>query len=157
MPRCYLPLLLTGALLFTAGCSRGSGLAPVSGRVTLDEKPVPKMIVNFTPLGETGGNGALACTDDDGRFTLLDARGEKGAHVGEYKVSFYPALNRTKQVDPALDVVSAPSKSGLPAVYLDPNQTPLRANVPPGGGTIDLVLTRTGAGAAAKTAPGSSH
>jgi hypothetical protein len=53
-----------------------------------------------------------------------------------------------------LDVVSAPSKGGLPAIYLDPNQTPLRATVPQGGGTIDLHLTKTGAGAAAKTTPG---
>lgn len=136
-----------------AGCSQATGLAPISGRVTLDDKPVPNMIVNFTPVGETPGNGALACTNDDGRFTLLDARGESGAHVGEYKVSFYPSASRTKQTDPALDVVSVPSRGGLPAIYLDPNQTPLRATVPQGGGTVKLVLTRTGAGATAKIIP----
>ena len=140
-----------GILLLTAGCTRNSGLAPISGRVTLEDKPVANMIVNFTPLGETAGNGALGCTNDEGRFTLLDARGEAGTYVGEYKVSLYPALNRNKPVDPALDVISFPSKSGLPAIYLDPNQTPLRATVPQGGGTIDLILTRSGTGATAKT------
>jgi hypothetical protein len=139
-----------------AGCGRGSGLAPVTGRVTLDEKPVPNMIVNFTPQGETAGNGALGHTDADGRYTLLDARGEAGAYAGEYKVSFYPGLGRTAApADPRLDVVSVPSRGGLPAIYLDPNQTPLKATVPKEGGTIDLVLTKTGAGAAAKTTPGS--
>jgi hypothetical protein len=126
---------------------------PVAGRVTLDDKPVPNMIVNFTPQGETAGNGALGHTDADGRYTLLDARGEAGAYVGEYKVSFYPGVGQTGPADPRLDVVSAPSRGGLPAIYLDPNQTPLRATVPKGGGTIELLLTKTGAGAAAKTTP----
>jgi hypothetical protein len=126
---------------------------PVKGRVTLEDKPVPDMIVNFTPLGETAGNGALACTDANGQFTLLDARGQAGAYVGEYKVSFYPAVSRTKQTDPALDVISVPSRGGLPAIYLDPNKTPLRATVPQGGGTVEILLTPSGAGATAKVIP----
>ena len=141
------------AAFVLAGCSEDSGLAPITGRVTLDDKPVPNMIVNFTPLGETAGNGALGHTDADGRFTLLDARGEAGAYVGEYKVSFYPGVGSTGPVDPRLDVVSAPSRGGLPAIYLDPNQTPLKATVPKGGGTIELVLTKSGSGAAAKVTP----
>jgi hypothetical protein len=148
--------LVLGFLPLMAGCGRSSALVPIAGRVTLDGQPVPDMIVNFTPLGETAGNGALACTDKEGRFTLLDSRGESGAYVGEYKVSFYPSLGRSKQTDPALDVVSVPSKAGLPAIYLDPNQTPLRATVSKGGGTIDLLLTRTGAGARAKTTAASA-
>jgi len=112
--------LVFGVLILATGCSGGAGLAPISGRVTLDDKPVPNMIVNFTPLGDTAGNGALGHTDADGRYTLLDARGEAGAYVGEYKVSFYPGVGRTKDTDPRLDVVSAPSKGGLPAIYLDP-------------------------------------
>jgi len=150
--RSALKLLLMGAIL-AAGCSQSSGLAPITGRVTLDDKPVPNMIVNFTPLGETAGNGALGHTDAEGRYALLDARGEAGAYVGEYKVSFYPGASRTAQADPALDVVAVPSRGGLPPIYLDPNQTPLRATVPQGGGTIDLLLTRSGTGAAAKTTP----
>jgi len=148
-----LPLKLLLGVLLLGGCSARSELAPVQGRVTLDDKPVPNMIVNFTPLGETAGNGALAYTDAEGHFTLLDARGESGAYVGEYKVSFYPGANRAQPIDPRLDVVSAPSRGLLPAIYLDPNQTPLRATVPQGGGTIELVLTKSGVGASAKTIP----
>src|SRR5262245_5494917 len=155
MRRCSCVLLLTTIL--AAGCSRASPLVPIAGRVTLEDKPVPNMIVNFTPLGETAGNGALGCTNDEGKYTLLDARGEAGAYIGEYKVSFYPALSRNKQVDPALDVISVPSKAGLPSIYMDPNLTPLRANVPKGGGTIDLVMTRTGSGAPAKPAPAAAR
>jgi hypothetical protein len=142
--------LLLGISLL-AGCSKKSPLVPIAGRVTLDGKPVASMIVNFTPLGDTDGNGALGYTNDDGQFTLLDARGETGTYVGEYKVSFYPGLSPNKQIDPRLDVISVPSKGALPAIYLDPNHTPLIARVPKGGGSIDLLLTRTGAGATAKT------
>jgi hypothetical protein len=141
------------AALTVTGCGSRANLAPITGRVTLEGKPVPNMIINFTPLGETGGNGALGHTDADGRFKLLDARGETGAHVGEYKISFYPGASRTQQTDPALDVVSVPSRGGLPPIYLDPNQTPLRATVPRGGGTVELTLTQSGTGAAAKLSP----
>jgi hypothetical protein len=146
-------LATIAAALAIAGCGRGADLAPVTGRVTLEGKPVPNMIVNFTPLGDTGGNGALGHTDSDGRFMLLDARSEPGAHVGEYKISFYPGASRTQQTDPALDVISVPSRGGLPAVYLDPDNTPLRAAVPKGGASIELALTQSGTGAGVKVSP----
>jgi len=146
-------IVLLGASLVAAGCPQAPGLVPVSGRVTLDDKPVEQMIVNLTPLGDTQGNGALACTDSEGRFTLLDSRGAAGAYVGEYKVSFYPSAGRSKQKDPAMDVVSVPDPGGLPGIYMDPNSTPLRATVPQGGATIDFVLTRSGKGATTKTIP----
>jgi hypothetical protein len=62
-------VLLMGCIAVAAGCSQGSGLAPINGRVLLENKPVPDMIVNFTPMGKTEGNGALGCNDADGRFT----------------------------------------------------------------------------------------
>jgi hypothetical protein len=141
------------ALALAAGCNRGPELAPVEGRVTLEGQPVKKMIINFTPAGDTAGNGAMACTDDDGRFTLLDARGGTGAYAGEYTVSFYPSASPAVQADPALDVVLAPKRGAFPAIYLDPRGTPLKATVPKEGGTIDVILTRSGQGATTKTTP----
>ena len=142
---CYVPLrvwlpLLAGSLSLLVGCNRGPDLAPVSGRVTYNGKAVGHMLINFTPLGETGGNGAVGCTDADGRYSLLDARGDKGAYVGEYQVSFYPTASPQVQADPALDVVSVPKRGTLPAIYMDPRQSPLRAKVPKGGDTIDFDL-----------------
>ena len=108
--------VLLGASLFAAGCRQAPGLVPVSGRVTLDDKPVQQMLVNLTPLGDTQGNGALACTDSEGRFTLLDSRGGAGAYVGEYKVSFYPSASRSKCVMTPLQPIGytagRPSYSG---------------------------------------------
>jgi hypothetical protein len=142
-----------GGLLLAAGCSKGPGLVPVSGRVTLDGKPVKEVIVNFTPIGDTKGTGSLAATDPDGRFTLADARGKAGTYVGEYKVYFYPALPASaKEGDPA-DVVGAVRGRTLPGIYFDLNQTPLRATVPEGGGTIEVILTSSGKGATTKTTP----
>lgn len=151
--RRVLPLVLVGGgLLLAAGCGRNSDLVPVSGRVTLDGKPVKGLIVNFQPLGDTKGNGALSLVGEDGRFTLSDMRGGSGAHVGEYKVSFYPSAAGTKADDPA-DVVSTGLSGGVPRIYLDPARTPLQATVPPGGGTIEVTLTRSGKGAETKTTP----
>jgi hypothetical protein len=144
--------LLLGGLLLAAGCSRGPDLVPVNGRVTLEGKPVKDMIVNFQPQGETAGNGALGMTDADGRFTLTDMRSAPGAHVGEYRVSFYPSLGSKKQ-DEAADVASTGRGSSIPAIYIDPSQSPLRATVPQGGGTIDISLTKSGKGATTKTTP----
>src|SRR5262245_30272320 len=84
--RLVLPFVLLGGLAAVSGCARGPNLVPVSGRVTLDGKPVTEMIVNFTPLGSTEGTGAIAGTDGDGRYTARDARGGQGAHAGEYMV-----------------------------------------------------------------------
>jgi hypothetical protein len=146
-------ILLASALTLAFGCSRSSELMPVNGRVLFDGKPVPNMIVNFTPLDDTAGNGALAHTDAEGCFTVLDARGDAGAYAGEYKISFYPGVGRSNQTDPRFDVVSVPRQGGLPAIYLDPNQTPLRATIPQGGAAMEVLLTRSGAGANVKLTP----
>lgn len=151
--RRIIPLaLLIGELVLAAGCGRGSGLVAVGGRATLDGKAVKDMIVNFQPIGDTPGNGASGMTNADGQFTLTDMRGAAGAYAGEYKVSFYPSIGSKKQDDPA-DVVNPGRSGAVPGIYLDPNQTPLRATVPQGGGTIELLLTRSGKGATTKTTP----
>ncbi len=140
-------------LLLGVGCSRKPELVPVRGRITLEGKPVTEVVVTFTPLGDTPGNGAMGATDADGRFTLTDVRGTTGAHVGEYKVSLYPAPTAAKRDDPA-DVVSKGGGSSVPGIYIDPNQTPVRATVPAGGGFVEVSLTRSGKDATAKTTPG---
>jgi hypothetical protein len=153
MCRVFPLVLVMGGLTLAAGCGKGSGLVPVEGRVTLDGKPVKEVIVNFQPINDTPGNGALGSTDPDGRFTLTDARGEAGVYAGEYKVIFYPALPAgVKEGDPA-DVVGVARGRNVPAIYLDVNHTPLRATVPQGGGTFEVILTKSGKGAAAKIAP----
>src|SRR5262245_19266440 len=135
-------------VLLAAGCAGKEPLVPVRGRVTLDGKPVKEVVVTFTPVGDTKGSGSVGATDADGRFTLTDVRGSAGAYVGEYKVSLYPARTGTRPDDPA-DVVSK-GGGNVPAIYIDPNRTPLRATVPPAGGSVEILLTASGQGATAK-------
>jgi hypothetical protein len=55
------------------GCG-GSTVAPVSGRVILDGKPLAGIHVSFQPTGggkeQNPGGGSYAITDDSGGFTL---------------------------------------------------------------------------------------
>jgi hypothetical protein len=92
MPR-RLPLLATLAL-WAAGCGSGQ-FAPVSGRVTLDDKPLPNAAITFQPVAPKGestpGPGSGGFTDADGRYTLKVIGPEsRGAVVGKHKVRITP-------------------------------------------------------------------
>ena len=142
--------LLLSAFAAASGCGKANpSLVPVSGRVTLDDKPLSEVVVTFSPIGATQGNGALGATAAEGQFTLTDVRGNAGVRVGEYRVSLYPTPVGNPNDDPA-DVVSTGAVS-VPAMYLNPSQSPLRATVPPGGGTVEVILTRSGEGATTRT------
>jgi hypothetical protein len=87
-------LFLLPLAIALAGCG-GNGLktAPVSGRVTLNGKPLADASVLFSPIPRLGvdnnpGPGSGARTDADGRFTLMLITGKdvKGAVVGKHKV-----------------------------------------------------------------------
>ncbi len=141
------PTILTGifisALLPIAGCgAENPSLVPVSGIVTMDGDPLPEVAVTFNPIGETLGNGALAGTDAEGRFKLIDVRGADGAHPGEYRISFYPTPSGGGADDPA-SVVSSGSV-GLPGIVMDPNNSPVQATVPASGGEVRIALTVDG-------------
>lgn len=118
MPRWLVTVVVVGTLAGMAGCGCQAGLVPVSGQVTLEGRPVRDMVITFEPLGDTVGSGSIGGTDGAGKFTLTDVRGQPGAYVGEYLISFYP-MGKGPSGDPA-DVVSA-SVSRVPAICIDPN------------------------------------
>jgi Carboxypeptidase regulatory-like domain len=74
--------LFTATLLFTSGC--GNDLTAVSGKVTMDGKPLPNAIVTFFPVKE--GGSATGQTDDTGSYKLIGVLGE-GLKPGSYKVA----------------------------------------------------------------------
>jgi hypothetical protein len=83
--RC-LPLL---AVLVVLGCGKtGPKVVPVSGRVTLDNKPLANADVTFTPDGADANTlESAGRTDDQGRFTLQTVQDKaNGAAVGTHKV-----------------------------------------------------------------------
>lgn len=119
------------------GCGRSASyeLAPVSGVVTLDGKPVPHTKVVFTPQGSAGnvapGPGSAANCDDAGRFELRTVRGEPGAVVGVHTVRIY-AHGPPKSVAGDVDA-GPPVKEAYPARYNTESQ--LAFEVPPAGTT----------------------
>ena len=77
-------LLVT--IMFFAGCDGGVKVASVEGTVTLDGKPLDKIMVEFWPdsvgprsFGETDSNGHFKLTTDDGK--------SEGAAIGLNRVT----------------------------------------------------------------------
>jgi hypothetical protein len=109
--------------LAIVGCG-GSGVAPVSGRVTLDGRPLEHADVTFQPEGSL--RPSVGRTDADGRYELAYKRGELGALVGEHTVRIY--------VSPEL--VTNPPR--IPARY--DRESELRREVKPGDNVFDFNL-----------------
>lgn len=85
MPR----FLIAAGLLVLAGCGGEHKFAPVSGRVTLNEKPLADAWVMFQPIGAKDrdpGPGSVGKTDKEGRYTLRMDASRSGAVVGKHRV-----------------------------------------------------------------------
>jgi hypothetical protein len=74
-------------VVLTVGCSGKDSYqaVSVSGRVTMDNRPLAKAKVRFLPTGRTGLY-AEGITDDQGNYTLTMGDGSKGAVVGDNRV-----------------------------------------------------------------------
>jgi hypothetical protein len=87
------PLLLLLALL-PLGCGKKSSpsVVPVSGRVTLDNRPLANATVRFQPASREAGDrqspDSYGETDEQGHFTLSPVGGDEGegAAVGKHYV-----------------------------------------------------------------------
>lgn len=89
-PRRTVFMLLPLACALLAGCG-SSKIAPVSGRITLNGKPLARASVTFAPVGskdnQEPGPSSAAITGPDGRYTLsLIGQDGKGAMIGRHKV-----------------------------------------------------------------------
>jgi len=124
--------LLLIAIFSTAilGCSSPAAdmpeLAPVSGVVTLDGKPVTNASVVFE---SEKGQMAFGNTDAEGRYELNYRDGYKGAELGKNKV----------RIETVLDAPPAPGyRDPIPAKYN--RATELTVEVQPGANTHDFAL-----------------
>jgi hypothetical protein len=99
----------------TAGCSREPERGPVSGTVTLDGKPLPKIMVAFLPdpAHGTPGQRSVALTDQNGRYVVYSDKNQDGAVVGKHRVCLYDALAVPR-------AISAPAVPGLPGKAKEP-------------------------------------
>lgn len=99
-------LLPLAASLLALGCSSEPyDTARVSGRLTLNGKPIPMAAVMFQPIAPEGninpGPGSYGITDADGRYSLkVVGKETTGAVVGKHKVRI---TNHTEPDDPSND------------------------------------------------------
>lgn len=88
-----------------SGCDgKDYTLAPVSGTVTFDGKPVPKLLVNLSPkpVGENYAVGPFSQgkTDSEGKFTLKTRYDDEGAVVGKHTLTLmYSDIGETEMSD----------------------------------------------------------
>lgn len=76
------PWALIALAIFCGGCSEGLPLAPVSGVVTLDGKPVKGALLEFVPQ-QPGGSTSYGTTDENGRYKMYFGTSETGAFIGK--------------------------------------------------------------------------
>lgn len=127
--RLYLPVLLIIAL----GCGSKVKLVPVSGTVTLDDKPLSNVKIITQPIGKgddlVPGPGSFAVTDAEGRFTLeLQSEPRPGAIPGEHVIR----MNEMREQKASSDDTASPAdyRTVLPASCRDGS---LKFTVPPTG------------------------
>ncbi len=138
--RHVLGFVFVSSLLVGCGAPK---VVPVSGRVTLDGKPLPNASVEFLPLVDgikTVAPGSVGETGPDGTYSLYVAgTGERGAVVGHHPVAIY-----VREVDVPAQKDSFPAREKrqiVPARY--GNGKTLSFDVPPEGSTAaDFALTR---------------
>ena len=139
--RTRLPLTLVVMLLLVVlqGCGGGVRFAPVTGKVTLDGKPVVKAVVTFNPLPQPGsdiaGDSASGTTDENGQYTLKSyVKGDwkDGAQVGKHKVTITQKDVRGEG-DRQIIREKIPKKYNI--------ETTLSADVKAGGPPINFELT----------------
>lgn len=127
-------LLMAGAV----GCSPSPYGADVTGRVTLDGKPVGPGVLYFTPADATQ-NPARGDIDASGAY-FLKTKHERGVDPGAYTVAVQvyeigdpPAPGERQMADP---VPLVPEK------YLNASTSGLSFNVESGSQTIDIALSK---------------
>lgn len=134
------------ALLFAVlGCGGGDSfeLAPVSGKITLDGKPVAEATIAFQPVTEgrtvNPGPGSVSTTDANGSYRLLTVQGDTGAVIGKHRVRI-----TTRQANPGQNEDEAQPadlvRETIPTRYN--SDTMLSLEVPAGGtDSADFALT----------------
>lgn len=125
-PTHVLMLLMAGGLAaLGGGCSGDSTpTAPVSGKVTLDGKPLANISVLFQPAGGANrdpGAGSVGITDAQGMFTLkISGSGKLGAVVGLHAVTLMEKTNPADDQDAG--GTDKPVVSRIPAEFSNGSQ-----------------------------------
>ena len=150
---CLLALTIGGGLSIggcgtTSGQSIPSGLTPVSGVVTMGDKPLVGATVTFIPA-QSGANasGASGITDSSGKYVLKSYEGGgNGLAPGAYKVVISCLVKADGSVvipgpdESPMQLLVGGAKETLPDQYSNLLGTKLLATVDASGAPIDFKL-----------------
>ncbi len=137
MSKPWLQLSLLGILMvFSIGCGRQDGpeLATVTGKITLDGQPLPRVNIRFIPQ-QQGGSPSFGGTNAEGQYRLLFNHHRAGAMLGTHRVEIEPAepeQGEDGKALPGVQVVKLPKKS-IPSGGLT-------AEIKPGRNTVHFDL-----------------
>lgn len=119
------------AALLLAGCGGTDGRIPVTGRVTLDGKPLFGVVVRFHAAPETKGNGGYGVADASGRFTAKTLQGRPGLYPGDYAIAL-------EYIDVFMTPETEAARVKIPAGYANSDGTPWKVTVAPPRAELDL-------------------
>ena len=119
------------------GCNNENlpGLGSVTGKVTMDGKPVPDALVAFEPVDGSAAP-AMGRTDASGTYELYYSRGVKGAKIGEHNVRVNSYQETGDDDNRQIQKETVPSKYNV--------KTELKATVSRGSNTLDFALKSGG-------------
>ena len=138
--------LIGAALLAAWGCGGSQKFANVSGKVTLNGKPLANAMVAFQPFPPPGsidaGEASVGKTNENGEFTLSTLKGSKGAQVGKHHVLISSQFTKAPEDD------SRPPRGGFPQDDLVPKRYGMGEKDEitfdvPSGGTDKAIFTLT--------------
>jgi hypothetical protein len=124
-----------------AGCGEPRPeFVPAEGVVRINGKPDRGLSIRLTPdVANPFKSSASGTSDDQGKFKLkYEFQGEEGegAAVGTYKITVFDTkVGYTPQGQ-------KPKPSNVPYVYGDITNTPLSAEIKPGGTPIELDIRK---------------
>jgi hypothetical protein len=126
--RAFCSVVLLG--LFAAGCGqKGPDRVPVSGKVTLDGKPLTRGVLRVVPANAKPASSAIG---EDGAFSLASYSSQPGKQPGCVLGKHRVIVNASEGVDRARTRFFAPAK------YAELETTDLTVEIT--GPTSDLVI-----------------
>lgn len=137
--------LAFGLFLVLTGCTTsGPALTPVTGIVTLDDKPLAGAMVKILPDGNTEGHGGFGKTGDDGRYEITPQRlTGKGLLPGQYKVIVSRLVTPDGKPLPAdAKPIETAAIESVPEPYCKLGLTPLKVTVGTTPVTLDIPLKK---------------
>lgn len=127
-------------LVFINGCAGDDrGLAPVSGTVFFNDKPLPNAGVIFTPIEDNVRVG-VGSTDKDGKYRLSSFQIHDGAKIGKHNVSIRAYAVSDGPFKPADDISFVRGKMITPLKYAKPETSGLTAEVERKNNVIDFKI-----------------